>query len=46
MRRRTLYTRRIPWPATRQTTPAGLDRWTRDGEYYEYSKAANPIGAG
>ena len=23
-----------------------LERWTRDGEYYEYSKAANPIGAG
>ena len=30
----------------RQTTPAELDRWTRDGEYYEYSKAANPIGSG
>jgi gentisate 1,2-dioxygenase len=23
-----------------------LDHWTRDGLYYEYSKAANPIGSG
>ena len=23
-----------------------VERWTRDGEYFEYSKAANPIGAG
>jgi hypothetical protein len=22
------------------------DRWTHDGQYYEYSKAANPIGSG
>ncbi len=22
------------------------ERWARDGEYYEYSKAANPIGSG
>jgi gentisate 1,2-dioxygenase len=26
--------------------PPEIERWTRDGEYYEYSKAANPIGSG
>ena len=26
--------------------PPEVERWTRDGEYYEYSKAANPIGSG
>jgi gentisate 1,2-dioxygenase len=30
---------------TRSTAP-GLELWTRDGEYYEYSKAANLIGSG
>ena len=25
---------------------APVGRWTEDAEYYEYSKAANPIGAG
>lgn len=29
-----------------QSTAPDLDRWTRDGLYYEYSKAANPIGSG
>jgi hypothetical protein len=29
-----------------QASSADRDRWTTDGEYYEYSKAANPIGAG
>jgi len=24
----------------------GHERWTRDARYYEYSKAANPIGSG
>ena len=25
---------------------AAVDRWTEDGQYFEYSKAANPIGRG
>lgn len=25
---------------------AGRERWTRDAQYFEYSKAANPIGSG
>ena len=23
-----------------------VDRWTKDAQYFEYSKAANPIGSG
>lgn len=25
---------------------AAIDRWTRDAQYFEYTKAANPIGSG
>ena len=31
---------------TSTSLPPEVERWTRDGEYYEYSKAANPVGAG
>jgi len=33
-------------PTEPRAPAADRDRWTADGEYYEYSKAANPIGAG
>jgi gentisate 1,2-dioxygenase len=32
--------------ATKQTDRAGQQRWTRAAQYFEYSKAANPIGSG
>ena len=28
------------------TTEGTADAWSADAEYYEYSKAANPIGSG
>ena len=31
---------------TTHDSRGSLDRWTSDGEYYEYSKAVNPIGSG
>src|SRR5947209_7649943 len=39
-----------PTPGRRRYSMADVhqdqDRWTRDGLYYEYSKAANPIAEG
>jgi gentisate 1,2-dioxygenase len=33
-------------PDKARTDRDSVDRWTEDAEYYEYSKAANPIGSG
>ena len=30
--------------STRTRDPSAIDRWTKDAQYLEYSKAANPIG--
>jgi len=29
-----------------ELAPAGIDNWTADARYFEYSEAANPIGSG
>ena len=33
-------------PETANDAPRDRERWTTDGLYFEYSKAANPIAAG